>query len=152
MSTKWTPTFVWWPPTTHAVTMPSCVYRYCPSSNINKVTQDTYHFCYTCGSNVITTLQLDKSPQETLMKSQVGKSGWWIFSTTCQFTLLNFISYLQWPELSKTAGWTNHGMWTNQTTPKCLFFHSKHWICQNKSYNNNIWHNIISAKENMLHN
>ncbi len=46
----------WWAPTTHMVTMPICVYKYYPSGNVNKVTQDPYQFCYIRGSNVMTML------------------------------------------------------------------------------------------------
>ncbi len=32
----------WWVPTTHVVTMPTCVYKYSPPGNVNNVTQGTY--------------------------------------------------------------------------------------------------------------
>ncbi len=86
----WGPITPWWAPTTHVVTMPTCVYKYSPPGNVNNVTQDTYQFCNTRGSNVmttLTTLQLDKSPEESLTKTKplVGKSGLWNFQSTCQY-------------------------------------------------------------------
>ncbi len=68
-------------------TTPTCVYNYCPPGNVNNVTQDTYHYCYTHGSNVMTTLTQHQHYSWTKSKPQVGKSGRRIFSKTCQYTL-----------------------------------------------------------------
>ncbi len=46
----------WWVLTTHLITTPTCVYKYGPPGYITHVTQDTYRYCYTHGSNVMTTL------------------------------------------------------------------------------------------------
>ncbi len=88
----WGPITPWWAPTTHVVTMPTRVYKYSPPGNVNNVTQDTLILLYMWferHDNVdpTSTLQLDKSPEESLtkMKPQVGKSGLWNFQSTCQY-------------------------------------------------------------------
>ncbi len=73
-------------PTTHVVTMPTCVYKYrlqvmqttLPRTHINFV-KHVLNTWFERHDNVdpTSTLQLDKSPEESLTKTkpQVGKSG-----------------------------------------------------------------------------
>ncbi len=84
---SWGPITPWWSPTTHMVTMPICVYKYSPPGNVNNVIQNTYQFCYTHGSNVMTTLTQCQHYSWTLTKSklQFGKSGLWIFQQLVSF-------------------------------------------------------------------